>query len=442
MAKTNDNVELADMFFHSLERREDLIYVKEIDALLLYQKEKHYYKVYNDTEIETEVLYHFFRDKAKNLTKHMMRDLIYHIKMSVATRFQNINYRYVALKDQILDLSSMEFVPFNDDIFAVHYLPYTKNEILTTETPNFNAFIQKVIVNDKKVPDIELQKVLQEMFGYYLMDEMKPSTAFFLIGKGANGKSVVLKILAELIGKDYINNKSIQTLTTQLFATSSFAGKKINICNEEESKYLKSDRFKAFITGDPVEGVHKYGDYYNFTPTTKFIFAMNGWPSFDGIDHGLKRRLMIFPFLCQLTEAEQDRNLFEEKIKPELAGIIRFAINGAKRLREQKYQFTPSEQIDKSMEEFEGNVSGAIMFIREKYVESEGGFISNMSLYKEYAEWSKDNGRKALNSSNFARDVSSVLKIESKIRRVPEYINPQRGRFLVPLIHKESPYDA
>ena len=427
MAKTNDLIELTDMFIMDKEYKGNLVYVRDIDAMLVYQREKHYYKVYNKDEFE-QVTYPFLRTRAKNLTQTMIREFFFHVKMSVNRKIENISFDYVAFNDKFLNLNTFEFEEFNDEKMATHFLPFNSEDI-NMPTPIFNRFVDDVIVDSEMKPDTKLQMVLQEMFGFYFYNEFKPHIVFFLVGGGANGKSVILKILSEIIGKDFINNKSIQTLTTKEFATSSFAGKKINICNEEESKYLRGDRFKAFISGDPVEGEHKFGGYYNFLPSTKFIFAMNDWPSFDGINFGLKRRLKIFPFLRKLAEHEQDKDLFE-KMRCEIPGIIRFAIEGAKRLRAQKHIFSDSEAIDRSMIDFENSISGAIMFIRENFIEDSGHFVSNNELYAEYVEWSSANGRKALNSANFLKDISNILKLPSELQWIAEKKKTLRGRLL------------
>lgn len=435
MAKTNDNVELTDLFLMDELYKDKIIYVREIDSVLIYQPEKHYYKVFTNESLEP-IIYSFLRGRAKNLTHNMVREIVYHLKMSTNRTIENIDFAYTAFKDKLLNMETFEFENFDDSKIATHYLNYNSEEI-NMETPVFNKFVTDVMVDEKLRPDIELQTVLQEMFGFYFYNELEPKAVFFLVGSGANGKSIILKTISEIIGQDFINAKSIQTLTTRLFSTSSMAGKKVNICNEEESKYLKGDRFKAIVSGETIEGERKFGDAYDFTPTIKLLFATNNQPSFDGIDHGLRRRLRILPCYRKFSEEEQDKKMWD-KIKKEIPGIIKYSIEGAKRLRAQRHIFSKSKSMDKTMIEFENNVSGALMFIRENFEESRENFIAMSMLYQEYKEWCDRNGRKYLSANNFGKDLNVVLEIPSKVQRIPEMVNPQRGRFLKRIILEED----
>ena len=282
------------------------------------------------------------------------------------------------------------------------------------EIPKFLEFLDTTLIKDSGRTDPELIKVVQEMFGFYLLNNLKAQTVFFLVGKGANGKSVMVRIIEKMIGTEFVSAMSIQNLTMNQFATSGLIGKKVNICNEEESKFLRSDKFKALISGDLIQAERKHERQFAFRPVTKYLFASNRLPSFEGVNFGIRRRMKIIPFKKVFEVEEQNKNLAEELLE-ELPGIIKWAIEGAKRLVEYNYQFADSAAVKKTLRDFENVTSSALMFFRRNYKPDPDGFMGNMELYREYDTWCLENGKRPMSSISFHRDLSENIKIESEV---------------------------
>jgi putative DNA primase/helicase len=220
---------------------------------------------------------------------------------------------------------------------------------------------------------------------------------------------------------------SIQHLTLNQFATSGLIGKKINICNEEESKYLRSDRFKALVSGDLIQAERKHENQFAFRPKTKYLFASNRLPTFEGINYGLKRRMIIVPFKRMFQVKDQNKNMLSELLS-ELPGIIGWAISGAKRLVDNNYQFSETESSDLCKIEFENFTSSTYMFFRENFETDDTGWISNKQMYQEYVDWCRENGKKAMSSTGFGRDLVQ-LGVETEIAW--DHMHAERGRKVI-----------
>ena len=68
----------------------------------------------------------------------------------------------------------------------------------------------KPVEND---PDcIEKIEFLQEWFGYCLIPETNQEKMVWMVGSGANGKSVILGILSAIVGKENVSNIMITDL--------------------------------------------------------------------------------------------------------------------------------------------------------------------------------------------------------------------------------------
>jgi putative DNA primase/helicase len=265
-------------------------------------------------------------------------------------------------------------------------------------------------VDEKGKTDEQLIVLVQEMLGYYLLNNLKAQAVFFLVGRGANGKSVLINVVEKMIGAEYVSAMSIQSLTMNNFATSGLIGKKVNLCNEEESKYLRSDRFKALISGDLIMGERKHENHFYFHPKTKYLFATNAMPTFDGINHGIRRRMQIIQFNRVFEPHEQDRDL-SDKLQTEIGGIVGWALKGAQRLVSNGYRFSQSDNVDEAILSFENQTSSALAYFRENYEVSEdpNDFMSADEMYELYRQWCEKYGKKPMSEPVFGRDIGDNI---------------------------------
>ena len=106
-----------------------------------------------------------------------------------------------------------------------------------------------------------------------------PAHLFLLQGTGANGKSVFLSILRELLGA-YAYNAPFATfelrsrtdITNDLAA---LAGRRLVTASEtNEGTRLNEARIKALTGGDPVTARFLYGEHFTFRPQAKIFLAV------------------------------------------------------------------------------------------------------------------------------------------------------------------------
>jgi putative DNA primase/helicase len=407
--------------------RENLLYIASSKTFFLYDEARGFYRHVSEEKMEL-LAYEFTKGKDKNISKNFLRDFVHLAGLQCYEKIDEMPKRYIAMSDKLLDMETFDFEKFSRERYA-HFSVHCASDQLKEDAPMFHKFLGEVLVDDAGKRDDQLLSVLQEMAGYYLLPDLRPGVMFFLLGNGANGKSVFINLLTEIIGREFISALSLQTITTNRFALTGLIGKRVNISGEEESKYMSGAKFKALITGDAIEGERKFGGTFTLYPSTKFLFATNNVPLFERIDPAIKRRIRIIPFKRMFSEKERDLFL-TKKLLTELPGIIGWAIGGAKRLVANGYVFSESRAVEKEMTEFENAISGAAMFVRELFVEDAESFISNGSLYTDYTLWCDKNGRKPMNSSNFQKDITRLYGKESIIGWDKETQHTVRGRNL------------
>lgn len=328
-----------------------------------------------------------------------------------ATSIQEPEKRYLAFTDAIYDTETFSFVENPSELIVVSSVPFTREDFEKQETPLFNEFLQSTFVKKRTTEtDWTIIHVLQEMMGNIFLPTMEAASAFFFTGSGSNGKSVLLDIIVSLVGEKHCSFLSMEALTTNRFAASTLVGKRLNVCAEEESKHVKSDKFKALVSGDTTMAERKYGRSFPLKPLAKFVFATNDTPSLDGVNHGVLRRVKILPFFRRFGPEDRIPRL-AQKILPERAGILRWSMEGAKRLVENNYYFSVenSEAIAEELRNFQDDTSSTARFMRENdYIHDDATYVVVDALYADYRTWCDAGGFKPMNKNNFGKDITAL----------------------------------
>lgn len=426
-----------------------LVYVKEYNTFYLRDEQFGYFaskfKIKGDLhEFLSAELEHEYSKTGLSITKATFDNAILWLK-NKCEKIDNFNSSQILFANkQVLDLRTLNISPLNPKDHVFYFLNCNAPGFMD-DCPIFKRFLNEVLVQENDdgtfSPDPELLNLVQEMFGYYLIDTIEPPTAFFLVGGGANGKSTILSPLEQMSGGDeFIMSNSIENLTTRQFDKSELRFKRLNVCSEEQSKYLRSDNFKAMIEGTRIHVDVKFSEPLSFQPKTKHIFATNRIPSFDSIDYGLKRRIVIIPFKRKFLPHETDKtlkttNFRDSKFFPELPGIINWAMEGAQRLIKNNYVFSSCRAADEAMNDYQNNVSSVAMFVEENFEHTnkpDADFISINRLFGLYSIWCVRNKKKAFAKNTFIDELGNLQIKSSTGRDKKENFgkNTVRGRHL------------
>lgn len=395
---------------------DNLLYVEDIDTFYYFNKEKFFFELLTDRDLERKVYSYIINNiPNKNFTTGTVKDFIAQIKYVVYRVSPSLNFDYIALNDGFaLNTNDFSIVSSTNKLDVFHNVNCSSDDMKNIEEveppERFSQFLDEVLVDKNLQPDKGLRRTVQEMMGYYLMNNLLAHTVFFLTGRGRNGKSVLLDVIREMVGNDFCTAMSVGDLTSDIFAAAALIGKKVNICAEDESNYVKTDKFKALVGGDPINIRKMYQESFQWKPTVKYLFATNEMPSFSGFNTALIERIKIIPFNRFFKKEERDVYLFK-KLKKEMGGIIAWSIQGAKRLKENGFVFTETEQMNKMSMGFQENVSATVLFFNENYEVDENSFISNEDLYERYKLWSEKRGKKKQGYYNFIKDLNTHINL-------------------------------
>ena len=109
-------------------------------------------------------------------------------------------------------------------------------------------------------------------------------------------------------------------------------GRRLAIVSEtEDGCSLSEARIKDIVSNEVIAARRLHRDPFTFRPTHKIILSTNHRPHVRGTDHGIWRRLAIVRFNATITEEAKVADFRERFLRPELPGILNWAVEGLMR---------------------------------------------------------------------------------------------------------------
>lgn len=248
-------------------------------------------------------------------------------RIAVKSRDLDSGLHTLQVENGVLNLATGALTDFNPSNLLTRFTCATY--IADSDAPTWARFL-----NDVTDGDIDLQRYLQRVVGYSLSSECTEQVFFFLFGLGANGKSVFLSILRELVGT---HSTTAQAASFMLHGkTGGGASPDIAALNNRRvvcvteipiGQRLDEAMIKSLTGGEEMSARPLYGAPFTFTPRFKLWFAGNHKPTIKGSDHGIWRRVQLIPFTKTISPDKRDPDLLE-KLLHELPGILNWAVAG------------------------------------------------------------------------------------------------------------------
>lgn len=276
--------------------------------------------------------------------------------------------------------------------------PYRREDYLTVQIPvpydpaagclRFTAFLKEVFAGDKDGYDKAL--LIMEMIGYSLLTSCRFEKFILLIGGGANGKTVLLKVLEALVGSAMVCAVQPSQLDNK-FQRAHLAGKLVNIVTEiAEGAEIADAQLKAIVSGELTTAEHKHRPPFDFHPFSTCWFATNHMPHSRDFSDAMFRRAIVITFNNRFDGANCDPNLID-KLKAELPGILALAL-GAIRGVIQRGKFTEVASSTTAKREWQLNCDQAAQYFEERLNKSSGAKVGSSALYQDYRNWATEQG--------------------------------------------------
>jgi phage/plasmid-associated DNA primase len=362
-------------------------------------------------------------DDKETISKDLQDD---EIKDNNASKSGNFTSSYL-VKD-FHEFSVSSYTP-------VDYIPYDP------ENPNEYQAELLQIINDSIPEKDAFEKIMFYCSQGVYRGKKRPVIMFFP-GGGSNGKSLLLDLMRNTLGKNYAGQAPFSLLTTTRekpnepnSAIMQYDGKGwMSMDESEPNEKLKSDRLKL-LAGGTITASDKNEKQKTFDNNATTACATNYPPDVEFTDHGTWRRFLLYWFKVKYCSNPDPANPLEKKDNPAIVeeyiydrkyqeAFLGILVHYWDRLQSEyngDIKAVPSPTIDRETEQFRRTQDTIHRFIMECIVVSTEELTHDYNiatLANEYINWYRKNIN--LKATPSVKDI--ISKIEDS--RIKAYLHP------------------
>lgn len=299
--------------------------------------------------------------------------------------------------------------------------------------PKWDAFITWA------QPDPEQRRAVQRAAGLGLLGLTEQKLVFHY-GEGANGKSVFLEVVSQVLGPLAVSlpSESISGENQRGGAQASpdiarlHGARFVRVAEIKEGAPLEEELVKKLTGGEKFPVRNLFEGFFEFQP--RFIAHMsgNGYPRIAGTDNGIWRRMFVVRWPQTLAPGAQ-RNFADVvgELTAEAEGVLDWLVEGA--LDYLRHGLPPTAAIAAETQAYRDEMDPVRRFFEpstepgdEPYVEVTGlddDMVPGGLLYRAYEQWAADCGLRPVSGTRFGRDAPKI----KGVRRVDGARRMYRG---------------
>jgi P4 family phage/plasmid primase-like protien len=333
--------------------------------------------------------------------------------------FQSKTGDWICVKNGQFNPLTRELKDFNPDDIHFTKLPVDYNPQATC--PNIKKHFKEITSNESNV------RILEEVGGWFLLNEYKPERAVMLSGHGRNGKGKTIMMWKEFLGIENVATIPLQQFEKDQYAAGDLLNMRANLAGDLDNETLKNTGLFKQVTGrDPISSNRKYLSRIKFNNNAKMVCACNEMPHTRDMSVGFFSRWVLVDFPYRFVKKEDydslsyvdrekakiaDPDIINTLITPEeLSGYLNLALEGLQRLLKQN-DFSTNLTTEQVKREWLKRSDSFGAFIDEFLEEGYGEYISKQELRQVYGRWCGLNKLRIATDRIIKERLSEVLGV-------------------------------
>jgi len=318
-------------------------------------------------------------------------------------RIPDFEYDKIPLKNGYIDIeNNFKFKDLDPYIYNRYCLNFNFTNT-KTEPTIFLKFLKQIMPNDDD------RDFLINWLAYFLISGNHRQKALFFYGSGRNGKGVLSRIIAQLLGDNNCTSLTVKQLNGEKYFLPQLNNKLLNISPDSSDKdVIDIGVFKTFTGGDKVTVRDIYGKPFDMVYNGKLLFSINRVPYFSEKDFAIMERIEILNFPITIKEEDRIPNLEAIILEKEAEEIFSFLLERLKILREIDFKFKAPQSVKEftnSLIDEQDNLSDFLYDYINNNEEDNFWQIGLRAFYRKYKEYILEAGFKTLNEKNFKENV-------------------------------------
>ncbi|MBU2743362.1 DNA primase family protein [Acidithiobacillus albertensis] len=319
------------------------------------------------------------------------------------------NPRAICVKNGVLVYADgkWELTPYEAEDYRRVSLPITYDP--DAKCPLFTKFVQEIFAGAEDANERILSLV--ELMGLTLTSSTEFEKAALLVGSGANGKSVTLRLLADMVGQ-YASGINPAEFDNR-FQRASLDAKLANIVTElPEGTTLPDGAIKAIISGEACTVEHKHRDPFVMTPICKIWIGSNHMPSTRDFSPALFRRFTVLTFPNVFPEESRDTRL-SEKLRSEIPGILNILLVALGHAFDRGHLTSPPSSVE-AVQNWKRDSDQVLTFLEEEMIREPGAKIASGEAYTLYQAWASEAGiQRPVSRKSFTTRIEALRWAEA-----------------------------
>jgi putative DNA primase/helicase len=296
--------------------------------------------------------------------------------------------------------------------------------------PRWRKFIVEITSDAEGVPRPLLGQYVQRLVGYCLTGLTSEHKMFIAVGKGANGKNVLLDMVQRLMG-DYCETITPEALMAvrkdfdaerAMPGARKLAGARAAISSEsKDGQRLDVAMVKRHTGGGHMTARGLHENAFTFVITHKLWLMTNHKPALDHMDEAMRGRLHMIPFdRCWNRPGHPERNpmlpdgdkSLPEKLTLESDGILTWMVEGAVMYLRDGLE-PPKEVVHMTRAYFKDQDPFGIWFDTCEKCDPKQG-VSASDLFTAFGDWCQGEGFSASETQTAFSTKLTSRGVESK----------------------------
>ena len=298
--------------------------------------------------------------------------------MGIFSEIRDESENYIAFKNCLLNLDTLETEAFTSKEFVTFQVPYNWNPEAKSEY--FEDRIRDILVDEER-----FEQFLQ-MVGYCFTNKNPHNKMFFITGDGANGKTTLMSIIKKIFGES-VTAVGLHQFDKE-FGLQPLLGKRINILSDLPKMTIEDTGYIKAVTGeDSITVNQKYKEPITSILGCKIIGTGNQLPQVKDDTHAFWRRVIHFELTNRFNDPQVKKTLLNDN--EGIEWLIYESIKAYKRVETEGWACEKTEAE-----------------IREEYLK-----LSNPCLYAAEQIYEKTNDPKDyVTREETVNTISSIFK--------------------------------
>ena len=253
--------------------------------------------------------------------------------------------------------------------------------------------------------DRAMVRYLQRFIGYTLTGIIEEHAFAILSGPGGNGKSVLLAIIAAMLG-DYATTAMSDVFTVgrndqhPTHLASLRGARLVAVTETEQGRAWAEARIKSLTGGDRISARVMRGDPFEFSPVFKLWIAGNHRPVLRNPDPAMRRRLHLMPLT--FVPARPDPQLLEA-LRAELPEILHWAIAGC--LTWQRKRLSPPPVVTEATDSYFEEQDSLAAWLAERCERRPMAETPSRAMFADWKRWTAERSEECGTEKRFSEEM-------------------------------------